>query len=244
MQRLWTETFRARFYEVGPDGCITLQALVNYFQEAAANHAADLGVGMEHLFARGQSWMLSRFFVQLSRFPAWKEPVTVETWPAGNERMFALRHFRLRSGEAELGFGASAWLLIDLGRRRPLRPDIARDLDVPGPAIDLAHRLPGRVEAPTARACERVFHVRASDLDMNRHVNNVAYMDWALEAVPPETRQARRLRSLQVEFLAECGQGEQIVSACAPDGDACFRHGMYRADGGLAATALSRWQAG
>ncbi len=244
MQQLWSETFRPRFYEVGPDGCITLEALANYFQEGASNHAAGLGVGMEHLFAKGQSWVLSRFFIQMQQFPQWKDPVTVETWPAGTERMFALRLFRLRSGERELGFGSSAWLLIDLQRRRPLRPDFAHTFDGPGPAIDISEKLPPKVEAPAAAASERAFTVRTSDLDMNRHVNNVKYIDWALEAVPPETRKACRLKKLQMNFLAECREGEQVISKCSPDGEAMFRHGICRPDGGMAAAALSCWQTG
>ncbi len=245
MQKLWHETFRARFYEVGPDGCITIQALTNYFQEAAGNHAAELGVGMQHLFEKGQSWVLSRFFIQMHQFPQWKQPVTIDTWPAGTERMFALRHFRLRSGEIEIGFGSSAWLLIDLARRRPLRPDFVRDFDEPGPVIGLAEKLPGKVEPPAASTRERAFTVRTSDLDMNQHVNNVNYIDWALETVPPETRRDGRLRTLQIEFLAECYEGEQVVSKCAVDGDGtCYRHGIYRTDGSIAATALSCWQTG
>jgi medium-chain acyl-[acyl-carrier-protein] hydrolase len=245
MRNIWSETFLARFYEVGPDGCITIQALCNYFQEAAGNHAAELGVGMQQLFEKGQSWVLSRFFIQMNQFPQWKQPVAIDTWPAGTERMFALRHFRLRSEGIEIGFGSSAWLLIDLARRRPLRPDFVRDFDMQGPVLGLAEKLSGKVEPPCASSLERSFTVRTSDLDMNQHVNNVNYIDWALEAVPPETRRQGCLQTLQIEFLAECHEGEQVVSKCAVEGDgSCYRHGIYRHDGGLAAAALSCWKTG
>jgi acyl-ACP thioesterase len=241
MQRIWTETFKARFYEVGPDGSITIQALSNYFQEAASNHAAELGVGMHQLLEKGQSWMLSRYFIEIYQFPQWKDPVSIDTWPAGNERMFAMRLFRLRCGDIEIGFGSSAWLLIDLARRRPLRPDFVRDFDEPGPPIKLAQKLPAKVEPPADFSHERLFHVRTSDLDINQHVNNAAYIDWALEAVPPEVRRERCLQSLQVDFLSECREGEQVVSKCLAGGADCWRHGIFRQDGGLAAAAMSCW---
>jgi medium-chain acyl-[acyl-carrier-protein] hydrolase len=238
-----SETFRARYYEVGPDGCITIQALSNYFQEAASNHATELGAGMGELMDKGQSWMLSRFFIQISRFPGWKNPVTIDTWPAGNERMYAMRLFRLRCGEAEIGFGSSAWLLIDLERRRPLRPDFVRGFDVRGPEIGLEKKLPDKIDPPAECPWQRTFTVRASDLDMNRHVNNVNYIDWALEALPPDTRGSSRLRRLQIDYLAECHEGDTVISKCAPAGDGgCYRHGIYRADGSFAAAAASCWQ--
>jgi acyl-ACP thioesterase len=241
---IWTETFRARYYEVGPDGCITIQALSNYFQEAASNHATDLGVGMWQLLEKGQSWMLGRFFIEISRFPQWHDPVTIDTWPAGNERMFAMRLFRMRAGERVIGFGSSAWLLIDLERRRPLRPEFVRGYDVAGPAIALAKKLPDKIELPPEFPDERSFTVRASDLDMNRHVNNVSYIDWALEALPPDMRTAGRLQRLQIDYLAECYESERVLSRCAPDRDAPgrFLHGVYRPDGSTAAAGASCWR--
>ena len=245
-ETIWTETFRARYYEVGPDGCVTIQALCNYFQEAAGNHAARLGAGMQKLMEQGQSWVLSRMLVQMSAFPGWHDGVTIDTWPAGVERMFALRLFRLRCGERMIGFGTSAWLLFDLDRRRPLRPEFVRDFAVDGPELDLETKLSGKVEPPSGQCpWQRPFTVRTSDLDMNQHVNNVNYIDWALEAVPPDTRRSCRLHRLQIEFLAECREQEQVVSKCAPDdgaGSGCFRHGICRSDGSIAAAALSSWR--
>jgi acyl-ACP thioesterase len=245
-ETIWTETFRARYYEVGPDSCVTIQALCNYFQEAAGNHATRLGVGMQKLMEQRRSWVLSRMLIEMSAFPGWCDEVTVDTWPAGIERMFAIRLFRLRCGGRMIGCGSSAWLLFDLDRRRPLRPDFARDLAVEGPELGLSALLSGKVEPPGQCPWQRPFTVRTSDLDMNQHVNNVNYIDWALEAVPPETRRSCRLRRLQIEFLAECRENEQVISKCAPEDGAesgCFRHSICRADGSLAAAALSSWQA-
>jgi acyl-ACP thioesterase len=244
-ETIWTETFRARYYEVGPDSCVTIQALCNYFQEAAGNHAAKLGVGMQTLMQQRRSWVLSRLLVQMSVFPGWLDEVTVDTWPAGLERMFAMRLFRLRCGERLIGCGSSAWLLFDLDRRRPLRPDFVRDLAVNGPELDLEIKLDGKIEPPRQCTWQRPFTVRTSDLDMNQHVNNVNYIDWALEAVPTDTRRSCRLHRLQIEFLAECRENEQIVSQCSPDdgaADGCFRHAIYRTDGSIAAAAQSSWQ--
>ena len=101
-ETIWTETFRARYYEVGPDGCVTIQALCNYFQEAARqpchpSWASACGKLME----QGQSWVLSRMLIEMSAFPGWRDEVTIDTWPAGIERMFAMRLFRLRCGERD-----------------------------------------------------------------------------------------------------------------------------------------------
>jgi medium-chain acyl-[acyl-carrier-protein] hydrolase len=53
------------------------------------------------------------------------------------------------------------------------------------------------------------------DLDMNRHVNHTVYLQWALEALPPEWLEALALQSIEMAFLAEAGPGDTITTGFA-----------------------------
>ena len=89
------ETFRVRCRETDRNGLLKLSSWFDFLQEAAANHAAQLGVGLEALSERGLLWVLSRLHLSIRRYPAIGESVTVETWPNGFRRLFAHRQFRL-----------------------------------------------------------------------------------------------------------------------------------------------------
>lgn len=240
------ERYRVRSYEVDRRGRLSATAVCNYLQESAGLHAHELGVSVEQLLERGMTWFLWRLHVRLERLPRWGEVVSVETWPAELGKPYAIRDFRLRAGGGEIGAATSAWLLMDVGAKRPIRrlPAEIRDLhpDPPRRALaDAFRRLPVCGEAGSSRE----LAVRRSDLDLNDHLNHVAAIDAMLEAVPGDVCDAGRIEALEVELLGEGQYGDVLESRCQPDGtaDGRFLHALSRpADGKELARARSRWR--
>lgn len=235
----WREVFRVRAYEVGPDQRLTIASLCNYLQEVAGNHAHALGVSL--LQQPGMTWMLNRLHVRPIRMPAWQEDVYVDTWPSGHNGLLAWREFVVRdvSGEV-LAVGSSAWVMIDIARRRPVRLAASIDAiplpDLPRPIADPFPKL----VPPEAPAHHAAFEVYAGDLDQNGHANNVCFVGWALHALPAG---ARSLDSFEIDFRAEARAGDRIVSE-AREEDAGYGHALYRLEEDsrrLLAVARSHW---
>ena len=82
-QAVWEETFTIRHTEVTREGAVRIDTIFDYMQEAAANHAANLGCGLAALEKRGMMWVLSRLKLSIRRTPRLGEVVTVSTWPSG-----------------------------------------------------------------------------------------------------------------------------------------------------------------
>lgn len=243
----WTETFRVRAYETDPTGAVSVPTLCNFLQEVASNHAQALGVSVEQLTAQQLTWVLSRLHVEVASYPQWRETVRVETWPSGVEGLYATREFMIYDGEArEIGRGTSAWLMIDVARRRPVRiPDFITAIRRPerGRVLpDTFERLP----APKAASHSHDIRVRYSDLDLNQHVNNVRYVAWALEALPAALLQTHRLTTLEVHFRAETSAGALVGVQAEPASDepGTYLHRVFHAsDGRDAAVVRTRWRA-
>ena len=239
---VWSEAFRVRASEVDAGGHASVEAICDWLQEAAGNHAGSLGWAVDDLLPRGLTWVLVRLRLELGRVPAWKALVEVSTWPSGVDRAWALRDFRLRDGDGgEIGVAGTAWAVLDLASRRPIPP--------PQEVVDAALGTPGRLfEGPIERLPEvtgappgRTIEVLFSDLDMNRHANNVRVIGWLLRGLPDAIR-ARRLARLEVEFRAEALLGDALVSEAVATGDSTYLHRVARpADGKEIARARSSW---
>lgn len=242
----WTETFHVRTYEADPSGCASMQVLCNYLQEAAANHAQRLGVSVEHLVDQQQTWVLAYLRVEVETYPRWRDAVHVETWPSGENGLYATREFLLRGhDDRPLGRATSAWLLLDLERRRPLRiSERVREIRVPARPRPLPGPIP-RLQGPSQAEYEQSFHVRYSDLDMNRHVNNVRYIDWAVESAAREAAQDLRLQAVEISFRAETRYGDAVLAQAQQaeheDGILFLHRLAHAGDGREVALAKTRW---
>jgi medium-chain acyl-[acyl-carrier-protein] hydrolase len=257
MSRVWTGPFPVHTYELDPTKRVSVPALAGFLQEAAGHSAHARGYSVHQLLEQNLTWVLSRLRIRLRELPGWKAQLTVQTWPSGLDRLFALRDFRILSEEREIGAAVSAWLMLDVRNRRLVRPESFLDWqDVIHPERSLAvelDKLPG-VEGGGPPLQERELPVRYSDLDINLHASNTCYVAWLLEAVPLEILRARRLAELDVDFLAEASHGERILSRAydaeraaggeprSPDGVRAFRHTLLRlVDGREVARARSVW---
>jgi len=252
MSLISTVIFPVHTYELDPANRLSIPALAGFLQEAAGHNSHALGFSPMQLMERGLTWVLSRLRVRLRELPGWQARVSVQTWPSGLDRLFALRDYRMRVDGREIGTATSGWLLLEAKSRRPVRPQSHPDLQhllhpERSPAAGLA-KLPG-AEGGEHPLLERELAVRYSDLDMNLHANNTRYVEWALEAVPPEVLHGKRLAEMDIDFLAEAEQGERILSrsygpqARSSQDERGFRHILLRSsDGREVARARSLWR--
>jgi len=242
---VWEEEVDIHSYDVDISSRITIESLLKYFQEAAWNHAEQLGVGYSHLSRSGQVWMLSRMMVVVDSYPAWGQAVVVRTWPCGSRSLLALRDFELLDREGHRRAAAtSGWLVFDQHSRRPLRIE---------PILASMRMFPDRrsvgCDAPKLVAAETsstpaVFKVKYSDLDLNNHVNNATYARWMLDSYPIEFHRDHRVRSLAINFLAELDADDSAELSTIETKERCMAHTVRRMlDGTQACRAEIIWQA-
>ncbi|MBO6576318.1 MAG: hypothetical protein JJ896_16525 [Rhodothermales bacterium] len=235
------ETFRVRAYEAGPDGMARPDVLCNYLQEAAANHAALLGVSGEALAGMNLTWVLSRLVIEIEQFPAWQDTVQVRTWPAGLQGIFAIRDFELTASSGAVARATTAWFLIDTARRRPARlPEQVTGIQLPERArslVDDFSRLP-----PVEDDGVRMPLVAApSDMDLNQHVNHVRYLAWMLDSMESDWLDRHRLRRLQIQFRSESRAGDALVVRSAARSEFGWAHEVLNESGQGLSQAHSEW---
>lgn len=226
-----------------------MPTLCRYLQEAAGNHAQLIGVSAEQLILQGKMWVLSRLNVQIQTYPLWHEQTQIETW--ATSRLGGVRAYRdfrfLDANDEPVGAATSLWLLLDVNTRRPVRiPDRLLEFR----AYERKSVLPDmteRLERPERVEIEKQFQVRLNDLDFNQHVNNVSYVEWAVETVPQEIWQNHRLAALEIGFFAESVYGDVVVSQTEhveKETQHVFKHRLVcDADGRELALAKTVWEA-
>jgi acyl-ACP thioesterase len=192
--------------------------LFDFFQAVTTEHGEDLGVGLDAMLKSGQGWILSRFSLLMERRPRFSEMLTIRTWPQGYEGLLYARNYDVLDNTGSITARASSsWFIMDIERRRPLRPS---SLTVPMPPNEGRVFLDGGARALPKRddlvkTAERT--ARYSDIDFNGHVNNARYIQWIQDALGENfITDAARLR-IDINYVGEvvCGETVCIYSSGA-----------------------------
>lgn len=208
---IFQEKYTIRSYETDAFSKVSLTALCNFFQDIAGKHASKLNFGFEYMISKKLFWVLSRLKVAIFKYPGWREEIFIKTWPSGTKGLLAYRDFQILDKHSNiLGLAKSGWLAISHTTRRPQKVDFTTELLPALPDIfalkDPLDKLP-QVENSEIGD---IFHVRFSDLDMNKHVNNVKYIQWILDSYPIEMKERLWLNSFEINFLVESTINNEI----------------------------------
>ncbi len=207
-------------YRVEPqDVDFTLRATIPSLGAAILNTAgADAhgkGFGVDVLNAGNRSWVLSRMAVEFDRLPEQYADFTVATWINEYGRVLSTRNFTLADASgAEFGRAVTQWAMIDLESRS------AVDLSWVGDAhADAVVDIPSPMEKPrkirTVTPDEVVQHrVVYSDIDFNRHVNTMRYIEMMFDMLPFELLTGEAPVRLDLHFLHESRYGQVLAVGC------------------------------
>lgn len=229
---LYRNKFRIRISELDSRGRVRLPALLEYLQETAASHAGKLKLHNDDMMEDSLGWVLTKLYIELDGLEEPGDSLTVESWASGSNRLYANRDFRLltESGK-EMGRATSSWLVLDLESRRPAKTgELFKMIKELERAPLLEHKF-SRLPRLESSDYEQDYLVNFNHIDINRHVNNVRYVDWLLETIPHDVLLEKRPVKIELNFLAESGIDDRVTSKTAHsssvEGPTAFSHSIY-----------------
>ena len=188
---------------------LSLPALFCFAQESAWRHAETNNFGWAALSKLNCFWAVSRMKVQIEEYPAWNDEIHLETWSKAPDALMAYRDFEFFDAANRRTIAASsAWLILDVNTRRPQRMNI---LTGKYPILDGREALAsgaGKIQKAPRDSGTGACTVPYSAMDMNGHVNNANYVQWALDAFPADFIASHNVHEIEINYLHESRIGE------------------------------------
>lgn len=191
----------------------SISALTNVVLGVAGIDAKTKGFGTDTLNKEDYSWVLLRMASEFDYRPEQYSDFSVSTWVSDFSRMMSTRNFTLQDAEGrEFGRVVTQWCMINLTTRRPIdmtAPEVAKTynnyiVDTPSPT-EPPKRI-GVVEPQTLHLRDVLY----SDIDFNRHVNTLKYIDMMLDRLPIDLFSQNRGVRMDLNFQQECRYGQQL----------------------------------
>ena len=203
-------------------------ALLGHLQEAATLAAESRGFGRELLMERYDAfWMLARLWYRLERPLCWGEELNIHTWHRGGKGASMYRDFDLYVDGKHVGEAVSVWALVRQSDRKMLRLSQIPELEGTEGGERNKSILLSKLHLPDTMSVAERRLMRYSDTDINAHVNNTRYADFACDAIRAERlKEGQFIREMQLGYHAECLPGESIDLFTAQQDDTYFVHGI------------------
>ena len=200
---------RIRYSEVGPNGLLTMEGLINYFQDCSTFQSEDLGIGIRWLTDRHIAWLVNFWQIEVTRYPSLAEKVRIGTSPYEIKSILGLRNFLMETEDGEmLAQANSVWTLFDTEKGLPVRvpAEITDKYEMFEP-FEMTY-LPRKIPVPKEGGQEAPkIVIQEHHLDTNRHVNNGQYVRLALQELAP----GAAIRQLLVEYRRQAVLGDIVT---------------------------------
>lgn len=207
----YQEQLAIQSYHTNQYGQASISSLFNILIEAAWAHAQVMDWGYDSLKSNNLFWVLSRMYFQVEKYPDWQDQITLNTWSAGTDGVYAYREYIVENERGEILLRASsAWLILDMENHKIFRLN------------DYRTTFPKRIDANACRAPKRVkadihteklnfYPVLFSDLDINKHFNSVKYVERVLDDFGIDFLNIHEPAELEVNYLKEGVAGDRIA---------------------------------
>jgi len=242
MEKIHREKFKVRSSEVDQRRKATLPTIINYMQEAAWNHAYELGFSVYDLQEKGITWVIHRMGLEIIQYPDHLSIVEVETWPSGSDRYYCYRDFRLiDQNKKVIGQATSNWLVFNIKERKLITvPEYLRK-QLPTTDNDSLPRLSSKLKVNKIEGIQKEFEVNYHHMDLNGHTNNMYYFQWLAESMNEEILKNQFLSRLDIVFKSESFAGDKLIVSTGLNEDGTYSHRITNTNGKEVILANSDW---
>ena len=210
---IYTYNYKIKYSDIGIDNKITLKALVDTLQEAAIAHSDQAGFGVNNIPNTHLAWLLLNWKVEIKSYPILNDVITVKTWPRIFDKLYSYRDFEIYDKNNNIiGVASSKWFAINTENKKiiKLTPEITESYGGTTQKEVFSCAFNKKIEEPQESKLNFTYKIQRRDLDTNNHVNNLNYIDYALETLDDSIYNNLIFNNLEIVYKKELKLNEII----------------------------------
>ncbi len=224
----FTEEYIPRFDDYDLRGQFSLEAMFKVLENISNHHAMAVS---DKAIQGSIAWILVEWRLQVTRLPKFGETFKAATWAHSmSAGTTTIRDYQVtdRNGE-ELVRARAKFALFDLkaGKLTGISESLL-DVYKPEEKSMFDDKLP-RMTEPEEYDARKSILLRRSDIDINGHVHNTKYLDFALESLPEEVYRAQPFETVRIVYRSPLKYKENASIGMKKTEEA-YIFGIYSSD--------------
>lgn len=210
---IFEKEFELYLRDTDKNNKMRFSSYLNLMQEIGGMHASQIGHGLKEEIKTGKAWIVIAWKLDIFKRPSWNENLKVRTWIGKVDKIYHYRDYELLDSNNEVvAKGVAQWVMVDTINNKIMKAEEScveefnvierEDFD------NNIKKINARVNIDNAN---QIFEyvIQKRDTDKNNHMNNVIYLDLALEGL--EDKVIDRISSIEIHYKTECKYGDKIT---------------------------------
>lgn len=200
--------------EIGINNKLTNYGILAFLEDIAGIHSDNVGYGVKDVAEKKKAWILMDWKLQVIKRAGFGEKIIVKTWAKtmSKPQFYTYRDFEVYNEKEELiAIATSKWVFLDIEKERISKIDLeVLKLYNPDDKCVFGVEEIEKINIPDNFENVTEYQVKRFDIDVNRHMHNLNYINLAYEALPEEVYNTQEFDNVRVTYKHQIKLGDSV----------------------------------
>ena len=192
---------------------LTNKSLLGYLEDIGGRHSNLVGNGLKQIKETRRTWMILYWKLKVINRPKYDDIITVRTWSASRNNVFADRDFEILDKEKNvIAIATSRWVMVDIDEKKiaKMPEEIIEKYEPETEKRTFPDFKYDKLREPEKVDSSSFYTINRQMIDINNHVHNISYYDLAEIAIPDEILQTREFDDIEIMYKREIKLNEAV----------------------------------
>ena len=202
---IFVENFKMGLSDIEKDNKIKNIAILKMLENIGSYHSDIAGYGTNDIPIKKLSWILLDWKLKVIKRPTYGENLEIHTWARVANKFFTYRDFEIYDGNKNLcAIATSKWTLVNIeeGKMSKITEDVINSYKPEEKEVFEEEKLE-KLQEPKEFISNITYTVKRKDIDINKHMHNLYYLDLAYEALPEEVYNTNIFDNVRIMYKKE-----------------------------------------
>lgn len=212
MKNTHIEKFKINDTDVDFKSKLSVCEIIKFLQIATFNHSNLIGLGHKPMEQKSNAfWVVTKIKVLINNNISSGDEIKVKTWTHPLTAIRANRDFNIKQKNRVMVKAAAEWCCLDYNTRK-----IRKLESIAYPDLEMVETKQNNIvfcnltQEFTSKDYVYTKQIRATDIDINVHTNNLKYNTMALDAFSVEELKSFSVKEYEIHFVNESHEGDTI----------------------------------
>ena len=209
---IFEENYRVNMSHVNANGVITNKGILTILEDVACRHSDTAEIGILDIPAKHVSWILLAWKVKIIKRILYNTNIRVCTWAKPFSKFQTCRDFEIYDEAGGIVcIATSKWTFIDTEKMSIKRiPEDVIEKYTPENKNVFGSLDIEKLTEPESFSNEYIYKTQRRDIDINKHMHNLNYLDVAYEALPEDVYFAPECNNIEIMYKKGIKLGDTI----------------------------------